>query len=117
MSEASDWYAGRRAVVTGGLGFVGSNLALELVRLGAEVSVVDACVPGQGGDRGHLDGADRPIEVWVEDLRTAPLARILEGADVVFDLAGQVSHIDSMLHPLADLRHNVEARVALERRR
>ncbi|MFM7143916.1 MAG: NAD-dependent epimerase/dehydratase family protein [Alphaproteobacteria bacterium] len=106
-------FAGRRCVVTGGLGFIGSNLALELARAGASVRVVDAMVPGHGGNPRNLDGASGSIEVLIanvgDDERVAPA---LSDADFVFNLAGQISHLDSMEDPLTDFDLNARSHLS-----
>jgi UDP-glucose 4-epimerase len=107
-------------LVTGGLGFIGSNLALALVRHGAQVTVLDARVPRHGANPWNLvpDGAAEPdgriamverdlAEVERHDVRAAALE-----ADLVFNLAGQVSHVDSMNAPLFDLQSNTVSQFA-----
>jgi nucleoside-diphosphate-sugar epimerase len=112
--ELRDVYAGRRVLVTGGLGFIGSNLAIELVGLGAEVTVMDCLVPEHGGNRFNLEPVKDRVRVCVEDLRAAEaaVARV-EGQDFVFHLAGQVSHGDSMRDPTLDLAVNCTATIHL----
>jgi UDP-glucose 4-epimerase len=109
-------FAGRRCIVTGGLGFIGSNLALALARGGADVTVIDSRVPRHGANPANLipDGDDvgspHPrITVVEADLAAVGRADVREAtvnADVVFNLAGQVSHVDSMDDPLFDLEVN-----------
>jgi UDP-glucose 4-epimerase len=112
--------AGRRCLVTGGLGFIGSNLALALQREGAEVTVLDALVPRHGANPHNLvaDGArdaDPAITVIHADLgeigRDDVRAAAVE-ADIVFNLAGQVSHVDSMNDPVFDLQVNTTSQFA-----
>ena len=104
---------GRRVLVTGGLGFIGSNLAFALVDAGCEVTLVDALVPGHGGNRANVEGLDG-VEVVVADLRdTERIAPLVERAELVFNLAGQTSHLDSMENPIADLELNCAAQLAL----
>lgn len=91
-------------VVTGGLGFIGSNLVHTLVALGAVVRVVDALVPGHGGDLRNVAGLD--VETLTTSVGDPAVADIVDGADIVFNLAGQVSHTASMVDPLADLQLN-----------
>jgi UDP-glucose 4-epimerase len=105
--------AGRRVVVTGGLGLIGSRLAHAAATAGSTVVVVDALVPEHGGNRGNLEPLPN-IRVVERDLRdAAALPSLLDGAEIVFNLAGQRSHTDSMREPLGDLQHNCEAQLAL----
>ena len=104
-------YAGTRCLVTGGLGFIGSNLALTLHRAGAVVTVVDSLVPRHGGNRRNLDGA--PLEVIVADIGNATaVSEAAAHAQYVFNLAGQISHVDSMEDPLTDLDLNTRSHLA-----
>jgi UDP-glucose 4-epimerase len=81
--------------VTGGLGFIGSNLTLALARAGADVTVVDALYARHGGDRHNLDALDgADVHVIVSDLASPDARAAAAEADVVFNLAGQVSHVD-----------------------
>jgi len=107
-------YAGARVLVTGGLGFIGSNLVIELVRLGAHVTVMDSLVPEHGGQLFNLEPIADQVEVRLEDLRdvAATEARVA-GQDFVFHLAGQVSHGDSMRDPQLDLAVNCSATINL----
>jgi UDP-glucose 4-epimerase len=100
-------------VVTGGLGFIGSNLALALSRAGAEVTVIDACYPRHGANPMNLDAeGGAAIRRVTADLAD-PTARVVcEGVEVIFNLAGQVSHIDSMTDPLFDLDVNTRSHLA-----
>ena len=101
--------SGARCVVTGGLGFIGSNLVHELVGRGAEVAVVDAIVPQHGGDRSNVAGLDIPV---LEARIDAPeVADVLAGVDVIFNVAGQVSHLASVEDPLRDLDLNLRSHV------
>lgn len=112
IASPSAWQ-GRRTLVTGGLGFIGSNLALRLAGLGARVTVADGLLPHHGGNRANLAGA-AGIELRHVDLNDeGVLPELVEGQEFVFNLAGQVSHLDSMAHPLADLDSNVRCHVKL----
>jgi UDP-glucose 4-epimerase len=103
-SPSADAFADRTCVVTGGLGFIGSNLVHRLVRGGARVRVIDALVTDHGGDLRNVDGLD--IDVEICDIGDARVAGVLSGADAVFNLAGQVSHTASMRDPERDLQLN-----------
>jgi UDP-glucose 4-epimerase len=101
-------YAGRRCVVTGGLGFIGSNVAHALAKAGADVAIIDALVPTHGGEPANApDG----VEVVVADIGADSVAAVLSGADVVFNIAGQVSHLESMRDPMRDLELNVSSHI------
>jgi UDP-glucose 4-epimerase len=104
--ESTTGFAGTRCVVTGGLGFIGSNLVHRLIADGADVVVVDSLEPRLGGDRGNVP-AD--VDVLVADIGHADVAEAVAGADVIFNVAGQVSHHESMVDPLRDLELNVRS--------
>lgn len=104
-------YAGRRCLVTGGLGFIGSNLTLRLLDAGASVTVVDSLEHRHGGKLENLEGADAEIVIGDIADRDAVAASLKE-ADHVFNLAGQVSHIDSMEDPIRDLELNTCSQLA-----
>jgi UDP-glucose 4-epimerase len=107
-------YAGRRVLITGGLGFIGSNLARALVGLGARVSIVDSLVPEYGGNRRNLAGVAARVRVHLADVRDWPrLPDLIRGQDFLFNLAGQTSHMDSMTDPQTDLDINCRAQLAI----
>lgn len=104
-------YAGTSCLVTGGLGFIGSNLALALAGAGAEVTVVDSLEPRHGGDLENVAGA--PIDVIEADIAERDaVGEAVSRADFIFNLAGQVSHLDSMTDPLHDLDLNARSQLA-----
>lgn len=113
LKHLKDWareFIGRKVVVTGGLGFIGSNLALRLAEMGATVTVVDAEVPGCGANPFNLAPARNAISVSVARLDDSPqVLEALEGADLVFNLAGEISHSHSMRLPDRDLAMNATA--------
>jgi len=99
--------------VTGGLGFIGSNLVLALSNAGAEVVVIDALVARHGANRRNLEDAEGPIAIIEADLGDVTAVRpAIAGAAFVFNLAGQVSHLDSMADPIFDLEVNTRSHVA-----
>jgi UDP-glucose 4-epimerase len=113
LARTVDWHT-RRVVITGGLGFIGSNLAHRLVALGADVTIVDSLIPNYGGNRFNLDGIAERVRVEPVDLRDRDaLPALVRGAEVIFNLAGQTSHMDSMADPLTDLAINAEAQLHL----
>lgn len=107
-------YAGRRVLITGGLGFVGSNLARTLVALRARVTIVDSLIPEYGGNLRNLHGIARRVTVNISDVRDRhSLPVFLRGQEVLFNLAGQTSHMDSMTDPHTDLEINARAQLSL----
>ena len=112
MSQSA--YAGKSVLVTGGLGFIGSNLAIRLVELGAEVTVVDSLLPELGGNRFNLAPVETRVRVSTADLRDpTAVDDLVERHEVVFSVAGQVSHIDSMTDPIDDLEINCRSQLSL----
>ena len=111
---SADAIAGRRAVVTGGMGFIGSHLAAALVDRGAEVTIVDSLIPEYGGNPFNVrDIADR-VDIQYTDIRDPwAIRRLVQDKDLIFNLAGQVSHIDSMTDPETDLEINGRAQLSL----
>ncbi len=106
-SSLFDAFTDTNCLVTGGLGFVGSNLVLALDDVGANVSVIDALIPTHGGDHRNIRSAKRPIDVIVADIADrGAIAGCVGRADFIFNLAGQVSHVDSMGDPYRDLELN-----------
>src|SRR5919199_1815505 len=116
MTRHLEYYAGRTVLVTGGLGFIGSNLAIRLVDLGAEVLIVDALIPDTGANTFNIQPVrDHPrLSMRKVDVRDVlAMERLVRGQDVIFNLAGQVSHIDSMRDPFTDLEINCRSQLAL----
>jgi UDP-glucose 4-epimerase len=110
------FYAGKRTLVTGGLGFIGSNLAIRLLDLGASVTVVDSLVPETGGNPFNIEPVqDHPrLTVRTVDVRDVlAMERLVRNQSIIFNLAGQVSHIDSMQDPFTDLEINCRSQLAL----
>jgi UDP-glucose 4-epimerase len=109
-----DFYRGRRVMITGGLGFIGSNLAIRLAGLGADVLLVDSLIPDSGGNLFNIEPVKDRVRVNVADVRQASTMNYLvRGQEVIFNLAGQVSHIDSMRDPHTDLEVNCRAQLTL----
>ncbi len=103
-------YRQKKAVVTGGLGFIGSSLVIRLVELGARVTVVDAKVRGCGANEHNIHPVRGDVRVLVSDIADASEFRtVLASADVVFNLAGEVSHVHSMRFPERDAQLNAVA--------
>lgn len=107
-------YQGKKVLVTGGLGFIGSNLAIALVEAGADVTIIDALIPQHGGNLYNVHSVRDRVRVEVADMRDAEaITPLVVGKDFIFHLAGQVSHGDSMRDPELDLSVNCVATIRL----
>lgn len=103
-------YSGQRVTVVGGLGFIGSTLARALVHGGAHVTVVDSMHPEHGGNRFNVADVAERLDIQVADAADAQAMRPhVRDRAVIFNLAGQVSHVDSMTNPAGDLVSNCGA--------
>jgi nucleoside-diphosphate-sugar epimerase len=105
-------YSGKKVLITGGCGFIGSNLAIALVGQGAEVTVVDSMVPEYGGNLHNLAPVRDAVRLNISDVRDPhAMQYLVRDQEVIFNLAGQVSHIDSMTDPTTDLEINAKAQL------
>lgn len=101
-------------LITGGLGFIGSNLARTLVSQGAKVTLVDSLIPEYGGNPFNIDDIRDQVEVNICDIRDPfAIAYLVQGKDYLFNLAGQTSHTDSMIDPQTDLDINATAQLSI----
>jgi UDP-glucose 4-epimerase len=108
------FYRERRVMITGGLGFIGSNLAHQLADLGARVLIVDSLIPDYGGNLFNISGIEDRVRVNIADVREqSTMNYLVRDQDVIFNLAGQVSHIDSMQDPYTDLDINCRSQLSL----
>lgn len=108
------FYRGRRVMITGGLGFIGSNLAGQLVDLGADVLIVDSLIADSGGNLFNIHGIEDRVRVNIADVRQeSTMQYLVRDREVIFNLAGQVSHIDSMRDPHTDLEINCRAQLSM----
>ncbi len=107
-------YVGANVLITGGLGFIGSNLAARLVDLGARVTLVDSLIPSYGGNMRNIAGIEDRVIVNVADVRDEySMDHLVQGKQYLFNLAGQNSHLDSMRDPYADLDINCRAQLSI----
>lgn len=107
-------YSGKKVLITGGLGFIGSNLARELIVQGADVTLVDSLIPTYGGNPYNIHDIRDRLTVNVCDVRDPfAMAYLLQGKDYLFNLAGQTSHMDSMSDPQTDLEINATAQLSI----
>jgi len=111
---ASEFYRGRRVMITGGLGFIGSNIARRLAELGADVLLMDSLIPDFGGNFFNIDGIADRVRVNIADVRQeSTMNHLVRDREVIFNLAGQVSHIDSMRDPYTDLDINCRSQLSI----
>lgn len=114
MSDLAEELRGTRVLITGGLGFIGSTLARELVEAGATVLLVDSLIPEYGGNLANIAGIEDRVSVNVSDVRDEHSMRYLvREQDVIFNLAGQTSHLDSMADPYTDLEINCRSQLSI----
>lgn len=107
-------YANSKILITGGLGFIGSNLARALLDQGAEVTLVDSLIPQYGGNPFNINDICDKVKVNICDVRDPyAMAYLLKDKDFLFNLAGQTSHMDSMSDPQADLDINAMAQLSI----
>ena len=102
-----EFYKYKNVLITGGLGFIGSNLSIELVRLGANVTIVDNMLPRQGGNLFNIEPVKNKVRINYSDIRNQlSMNHLVKDQDIIFHLAGQVNHVDSMKNPVQDLEIN-----------
>jgi len=112
MGSLQGAYRGKRVLITGGLGFLGSNLAIRLVELGASVAIIDGLLKGLGGNWYNIEPVRDRVEVTVAPLGDQRAARgCVEGQEIIFNIAMQSSHLASMERPLYDVETNVVSQV------
>ena len=114
MQAILDHFCGKRVLITGGLGFIGSNLARQLVEVDARVLLVDSLIPEYGGNLFNIAGIEDRMQVNISDVREKfSLKHLVKGVDFIFNLAGQTSHLDSMEDPQTDLAINCTAQLSI----
>lgn len=114
MTNTAAAFANKNVLITGGLGFIGSNLARRLVEAGARVTLADSLIPQYGGNPFNLQGIRERIAVNITDVRDPhAIAYLIQGQEYLFNLAGQTSHLDSMTDPKTDLDINAAAQLSI----
>jgi len=109
-----DQFIGKNVLITGGLGFVGSNLARSLIGFGASVTLVDSLDPTCGGNRANITDIADQIDINIADVRDLnTMTHFVKGKHFLFNLAGRTSHIDSMTDPVEDMDINCRAQIAI----
>jgi UDP-glucose 4-epimerase len=114
MAPHREAFEGKEILVTGGLGFIGSNLSAQLVELGARVTVVDNMMPRLGGNLFNVVEIRNAIHINFSDVRDAhSMDYLVKGKDYIFHLAGQVNHVESIRNPIQDLDINCRGTLVL----
>ena len=112
MDDYGGAFSDKKVLITGGLGFIGSNLAIRLVSLGADVLLVDSLIPEYGGNLFNVREIKDQVGINISDVRDEHSMRYLvQDRDFLFNLAGQTSHLDSMNDPYTDLDINCRAQL------
>src|SRR5258706_2683949 len=107
-------YAGKRILITGGLGFIGSNVARRLVDFGSHVLLVDSLIPEYGGNLYNIAGLEDRVTVNISDVRDQfAMNYLVQNRDLMFNLAGTLSHVDSMKDPFTDLEINCKSQLSI----
>ena len=110
----TQFFSGRHIMITGGLGFIGSNLALKLVKMGAKVILVDSLIPEYGGNLFNVADIKDKVRINIADIRDEhSMLCLVQDQDYLFNLAGQTSHLDSMEDPFTDLEINCRSQLSI----
>jgi UDP-glucose 4-epimerase len=111
---SENFFKSKRILILGGMGFIGSNLAIRLAKLGAEISVVDSMLPQYGGNTANIEQVRDQVKINYSDIRDRhSMNYLVSGIDYIFSLAGQTSHIESMTDPFTDLDINCTSQLSL----
>lgn len=107
-------FQNKKILITGGLGFIGSNLAKRLTETNAEIILIDSLIPEYGGNIANVESIKDKVKINISDVRDPfSMKHLIQGADYLFNLAGQTSHMDSMTDPYTDLEINGKAQLSI----
>ncbi|CAN5486293.1 NAD-dependent epimerase/dehydratase family protein [soil metagenome] len=107
-------FKNKKVLVTGGLGFIGSSLAIRLISEGADVTVIDAMIPEYGGNLFNIDPVKQKVKINIADiLNEQIMTQLVKDKDYIFHLAGQVSHVKSLTDPFPDIEINIKGTALL----
>jgi UDP-glucose 4-epimerase len=105
---------GKKVLITGGLGFIGSTLALRLVKLGCKITIIDSLIPEYGGNLFNISSFSTSVTINISDVRDShSMKHLIKNQDFLFNLAGQTSHLDSMKDPFPDLEINTKSQLSI----
>jgi UDP-glucose 4-epimerase len=108
------YFKDKKILITGGLGFIGSTLAYRLVKMGADIYLIDSLIPEYGGNNFNIDSIEDKVKVNIADVRDKhSMDYLVKDKDVIFNLAGTLSHIDSMKDPFTDLEINCRSQLSI----
>lgn len=114
MTVVGKTFNNKKVLITGGLGFIGSTLAHRLVQFGAEVLLVDSLLPDYGGNLFNVEDIKDKVKIAIADVRDeSGMHDLVKGQDFMFNLAGTLSHIDSMIDPYTDLEINCRSQLTI----
>lgn len=114
INKSLKFYQKKRVLVTGGLGFIGSTLAMKLVDLGARVTIIDSLISSYGGNLFNIKNYEKKLQINISDVRDKfSFNYLIKNKDVLFNLAGTLSHVDSMKNPFTDLEINCNAQLSI----
>jgi nucleoside-diphosphate-sugar epimerase len=114
MNNFQQHFANKKIIISGGLGFIGSNLAIRLVEYGADVTLIDNLFPDYGGNLRNIEPIKDRIKIHIADVRDETcIQNLVQEQDYFFNLAGQTSHLDSMKNPFTDLEINSKAQLSI----
>ena len=107
-------FQGKRVLITGGLGFIGSTLAHRLLKLKAQITLVDSLIPEYGGNLFNIHGIENKVKVNIADVRDSyGMNYLVQNQDYIFNMAGTLSHTDSMEDPFTDLQINCASQLSI----
>ena len=114
INQTLQQYKGKKVLITGGLGFIGSNLAIRLVELGADVNIMDAMIPEYGGNLFNIEKIKNDVNINYSNVCDEySMSYLVKDKEYIFHLAGQVSHIKSLTNPFPDIEMNIKGTAIL----
>ncbi|MGR3174115.1 MAG: NAD-dependent epimerase/dehydratase family protein [Candidatus Scalindua sp.] len=109
-----NYFKNKKILITGGLGFIGSTLAHRLAKIEADIYLIDSLIPEYGGNNFNINGIENKVKVNITDVRDKhSMDYLVKGKDIIFNLAGTLSHIDSMNDPFTDLEINCRSQLSI----